>query len=207
MTVKGRKQRDGKVTERPRIVKPVGKTRRTTEKQSGSNTPMRSSRRTALQIGWREWIGLPGLNIEAIRAKIDTGARSSSLHAKKIELFNQDGQDWVRFDVVLDHAHERGRIPCVAPVTDVRLIRNSFGVSEERVIIRTLLQISNGVWPIELSLADRENMTFPALLGRTAIRKRAIIDPGRSYLCKRIDEIDLPPLPPAKNPVSRRKKR
>lgn len=167
----------------------------------------RAGRRYSLEVGWREWIGLPGLNIDAIRAKIDTGARSSSLHAKHIDQFEQEGQNWVRFEVVLDHAHERGRIPCVAPVTDIRSIRNSFGVSEERVIIRTLLRISNGVWPIELSLADREKMTFPVLLGRTALRGKATIDPGRSYLCKRIDDDDLTPLPETEKMTSHRKSR
>lgn len=158
-----------------------------------------------LIVGWREWVGLPALNIEMIRAKIDTGARSSSLHAKKIEIFDQDGQDWVRFEVVLDHAHEHGRIPCVAPVSDIRSIKNSFGHSEERVLIRTLLRISSGVWPIEVSLADRENMTYPALLGRTALRKHAIVDPGRSYLCKWIDSKDLPQLEPENFVISGKK--
>ena len=158
--------------------------------------PARVTRtRPMLTVGWREWIGLPALNINAIRAKIDTGARSSSLHAKKIDMFDQDGENWVRFEVVLDHAHERGRIPCVAPVADVRSIKNSFGVSEERVIIRTLLRVSDGIWPIEVSLADRENMSFPALLGRTALRKHAVVDPGRSYLCKWIDDKNLPSIP------------
>jgi len=149
-----------------------------------------------LVVGWREWIGLPALNIDAIRAKIDTGARSSSLHAKGIQPFDQNGQHWVRFEVVLDHAHEHGRIQCVAPVADTRSIKNSFGVSEERIVIRTLVRISNGVWPIEVSLADRENMTFPALLGRTALRGHAVVDPGRSYLCKWVAPEDLPPLSP-----------
>ena len=106
----------------------------------------------------------------------------------------RDGRRWVRFEIVLDHAHEHGRIPCSAPVVDIRSIKNSFGASEDRVIIRTPLRIGRGMWPIEISLADRENMTFPALLGRTAIRRRAIVDPGRSYLCKWIPEQDLPPV-------------
>jgi hypothetical protein len=171
-------------------------------------SPTREARRRRKQpdliVGWREWVGLPALNIDAIRAKIDTGARSSSLHAKKIQLFDQDGQDWVRFEVVLDHAQERGRIPCIAPVSDIRSIKNSFGVSEERVIIRTLLQIGAGVWPVEVSLADRENMTFPALLGRTALRKHAVVDPGRSYLCKWIDEKELPKLTSQDFEISRK---
>ena len=174
-----------------------------------SKSPVKSRRgmrkEPNLIVGWREWIGLPALNVDAIRAKIDTGARSSSLHAKNIDMFDQDGQRWVRFEVVLDHSHERGRIPCVAPVNDVRSIKNSFGTSEERVIIRTLLRISAGVWPIEVSLADRENMSFPALLGRTALRKHAVVDPGRSYLCKWVDEEKLPLLPPDRTVTSRKK--
>jgi len=171
-------------------------TRRKVKKNKPKARAIASSRKkTLLTVGWREWIGLPALNIEAIRAKIDTGARSSSLHAKKIDMFDQDGENWVRFEVILDHAHERGRIPCVAPVADVRSIKNSFGVSEERIIIRTLLRIGDGIWPIEVSLADRENMTFPALLGRTALRKHAVVDSGRSYLCKWIDDKNLPSIP------------
>lgn len=154
-----------------------------------------SRKREILTVGWREWIGLPDLGIDAIRAKVDTGARSSALHAKKIQLFDRHGQRWVRFEIVLDHAHERGRIPATAPVVDIRSIKNSFGVSEDRIMIRTHLRIGSGLWPIEVSLADRENMTFPALLGRTAIRKHAVVDPGRSYLCRWIDKKDLPQMP------------
>ena len=95
----------------------------------------------------------------------------------------------------IDHAHERGRLPATAPVVDIRSIKNSFGVSEERIMIKTSLRVGGGLWPIEVSLADRENMTFPALLGRTAIRKHALVDPGRSYLCKWIDKKDLPTRP------------
>lgn len=184
-------------TPKPRVpggARLKGASNRARTGKTGTGAARRRRRPPDLIVGWREWVGLPALNIDAIRAKIDTGARSSSLHAKKIELFEQDGQNWVRFEVVLDRAHERGRIPCVAPVSDIRSIKNSFGVSEERVIIRTLLQISSGVWPVEVSLADRENMTFPALLGRTALRKHAVVDPGRSYLCKWIDRQDLPQL-------------
>lgn len=117
-------------------------------------------------------------------------------------LFDQDGERWVSFDIVLDHARERGHIPCKVPVADIRSIKNSFGVSEERVIIETMMRIGAGIWPVEISLADRREMTFPALLGRTALRGRATIDPGRSYLCKWVDEEDLPPLPKAAKPKS-----
>jgi hypothetical protein len=164
-------------------------------KKKRLKTARRPRRGPALTIGWREWIGLPELGIEAIRAKVDTGARSSSLHAREIQLFDKDGERWVRFEVLLDHGRERGTILTSAPVVDIRSIRNSFGHSEERVIIRTQLRIELGLWPIEVSLADRQNMNFPALLGRTAIRKHAVVDPGRSYLCKWVDEKDLPQIP------------
>lgn len=196
-------------TESKRIVSRKVSSRVTANATKTGKTPTdprrQRKKRRELIVGWREWIGLPALNIEAIRAKIDTGARSSSLHAKKIEVFDQDGKRWARFQVVLDHAHERGRIPCVAPVSDLRSIKNSFGVSEERVIIRTLLRISDGVWPIEVSLADRENMTFPALLGRTALRRHAVVDPGRSYICKWTEEEKLPLLPSDKIEIAREK--
>ncbi len=168
----------------------------TKKRKAKTGRPLRHDR--GLIVGWREWIGLPDLGIRAIRAKIDTGARSASLHAREIELFDQDGQRWARFEIVTDHARERERMQSMAPVIDIRSIKNSFGVSEERVMIRTRLRIGAGVWPIEVSLADRENMSFPVLLGRTAIRKHAVVDPGKSYLCKWIDEETLPPLPAAK---------
>jgi hypothetical protein len=179
----------------PRLAPAESGTAELKTRKSANKTTRQRKKRQKLVVGWREWIGLPALNIEAIRAKIDTGARSSSLHAKDIETFERDGQSWVRFEVVADHGHERSRIPCIAPVADIRSIKNSFGVSEERIIIRTLVRISDGVWPIEVSLADRENMTFPALLGRTALRRHAVVDPGRSYLCKWLDDKDLPLLP------------
>ena len=188
-----------------RKIKPIKNKQATSKGKRTAGASERLRRPTKLRIGWREWIGLPELNIDAIRAKIDTGARSTSLHAKNIELFDRKGTDWVRFDVVLDHAHERGRIACTAEVNDIRSIKNSFGVSEERVIIQTLLRISNGIWRIELSLADRENMTFPVLLGRTALRGRATIDPGRSYLCNRIDDTKLPPMPNERKLIAKRK--
>jgi hypothetical protein len=197
----------GRQSAKPKAAAKRSQTRKIGEKKTATKPLRRKRKGPELVVGWREWVGLPALNIDAIRAKVDTGARSSSLHAKNIEIFRQGGENWVRFDVVLDHSHERGRIPCVAPVSDIRSIKNSFGVSEERVIIRTLLRISSGVWPIEVSLADRENMTFPALLGRTAIRNHAVVDPGRSYLCKWVDEGVLPLLPPDKKATPGKKSR
>lgn len=132
-------------------------------------------------VGWRELVSLPRLTDARIPAKIDTGARTSSLHAVAIERFDRDGQRWVRF--LLDLGNFR-----VAPVTvevpraDRRLITSSNGEGEERFIIKTTLQLGELSFPAEFSLADRSDMKFPILIGRTALRRRFVVDSGRSYL-------------------------
>jgi hypothetical protein len=135
-----------------------------------------------ITIGWREWVALPGLGVPLVKAKVDTGARTSSLHTLGVEPFDRDARRWVRFricplqertDVVLD---------CEAEVVDLRRVTNSGGEAEERFVIRTPLCIGGESWPIELTLASRETMTFRMLLGRTALRGHALVDAGRSYL-------------------------
>ena len=135
-----------------------------------------------LRVGWREWVRLADLGIAAIKAKIDTGARTSALHAFGIEPFRRRGALWVRFEV---HPMQRGnavKIKCEAPTIDERSVRNSGGQVERRFIIRTLLMLGDRSWPIELALANRDQMGFRMLLGRTALEGRALIEPGRSFL-------------------------
>jgi hypothetical protein len=140
------------------------------------------SKRPARQrIGWREWVGLPDLGIEHIKAKVDTGARTSTLHAYHIVPFEQDGRTYVRFKV---HPVQRRRLPeveCVAPVVARRSIRDSGGRAEERFIILTTLRIGEDHFEIELTLTNRDQMSFRMLVGRAAIRRRYHVDPGRSY--------------------------
>jgi hypothetical protein len=134
-----------------------------------------------LMLGWREWLALPGLGIGAIRAKIDSGARSSALHVDSSELFTRDGVDWVRFTIdtgVIDAP----TLQCEAAVADRRPVTDSGGHRSERVFIRTELAIGPLRYPIELNLASRRNMLFPMLLGRTAMAGCCLIDPGASFL-------------------------
>ncbi|MEO1592739.1 MAG: RimK/LysX family protein [Cyanobacteria bacterium J06632_22] len=133
-------------------------------------------------IGWREWLSLPSLKIERIKAKIDTGARSSALHAFNIETFIEDGVERVRFQV---HPHQRSGatvITAEAKLLDRRYIRSSSGQVQLRPVIQTPVRLGPHQWMIELSLTNRDDMGFRLLLGRQAIRHRFLVDAGRSYL-------------------------
>lgn len=135
-----------------------------------------------LIIGWREWVALPDFNIDRIKAKIDTGARSSALHAWDIEPYIRDGEDWVRFNLHPFQRNDEIVQPGQARITDRRVVTNSGGMSEERFFIEVDVVIGKHHWPIELNLTNRDQMGFRMLLGRTAIRDRALVAPGSSYL-------------------------
>jgi hypothetical protein len=134
------------------------------------------------KIGWREWVGLPDLRVGDIKAKVDTGARTSALHAYKIEPFRRGGALWVRFELHPIQRKDAKKVTCEARAIDERTVRNSGGGVERRYIIKTLLKLGDQHWPIELALANRDQMGFRMLLGRTALEGRALIEPGRSYL-------------------------
>ena len=132
-------------------------------------------------MGWREWLSLPDLGISHLKAKIDTGARSSSLHALDIETFTRDENVFVRFQ---DHPAQRSQkktVKCEAKVHDVRHIRSSSGETQERIVILTNVRWKNTVWPVEMTLADRSQMGFRMLVGREAMRGRILVHPGKSY--------------------------
>lgn len=133
-------------------------------------------------IGWREWVGLPDLGVAHIKAKIDTGARSSSLHAFDVEEFERDGLPWVRFHVYPRQRCSQTRLWTEAPVADYRAIRSSNGQISFRPVIRTRVLILGRKYRIDLTLADRTEMGFRMLLGREAVRRRFVIDPGHSFL-------------------------
>ena len=135
-----------------------------------------------LKVGWREWVGLPDLRVGAIKAKVDTGARTSALHAYNIAPFRRKGALWLRFELHPIQRSEAMKVICEARAVDERTVRNSGGGVERRYIIRTLLKLGEKSWPIELALANRDQMGFRMLLGRTALQGRALIEPGRSYL-------------------------
>ena len=132
-------------------------------------------------IGWREWVSLPGLGIAFTKAKIDTGARSSSLHALEIEKFEVEGEDWVRFRVHPLQRRVDREVICEAKVFDQRLIRSSSGQASLRYVIRTPIRWAGETWAVDLTLADRSQMGFRMLLGREAVRGRLLVDPGQSY--------------------------
>ncbi len=132
-------------------------------------------------LGWREWVALPELGIDAIKAKVDTGARTSALHAYKITPFEEAGKRRVRFTVHPVQRHKLPVVECVADVIDERLVTSSSGFRERRLVIRTPLEIGGRTWPIEITLTDRDEMSFRMLLGRQALRRKVLVDPGRSY--------------------------
>lgn len=133
-------------------------------------------------IGWREWLDLPELGVERLKAKVDTGARSSALHAVRIRSFQRDGAPWVRFDVHPVQRHSHPNVRCEAALTDERMVRSSSGHSELRPVIETTARLGEHAWPIELTLTDRAVMGFRLLLGRAAVRRKFVIDPGRSWI-------------------------
>ncbi|WP_321394197.1 ATP-dependent zinc protease [uncultured Desulfuromusa sp.] len=139
-----------------------------------------------LLVGWREWVALPGLNINKIKAKIDTGARTSALHAFFVEPFDENGQKMVRFGVHPVQKRLDIEIICQCPIKDYRQVRDSGGHQELRYVIETPLKLGERVWPVEMTLTNRDNMKFRMLLGRTAMRGMAVF-PDQSYLFGRPD--------------------
>ena len=147
-----------------------------------SSTPSHTQHATPLVIiGWREWLALPQLRIPRIKAKIDTGARSSSLHAFDLETFQDSGNPFVRFNVHPVQRRDDLSVSCEAPIHDIRSVRSSSGVAAERIVIQTAVMWMGETWTVDLTLADRAQMGFRMLLGREAIRSRMLVDPGQSY--------------------------
>lgn len=130
-------------------------------------------------LGWREWVALPDLGMPAIRAKVDTGARSSSLHVEASETFWQGDQEWVRFELRAErHAPS---VACAARIVDRREVTDSSGHRNLRVFIRTRVRIGGHEHEIELNLTRRHQMLFPMLLGRTALSGNWLVDPAASF--------------------------
>lgn len=135
-----------------------------------------------LTFGWREWVGLPELGIARIKAKVDTGARTSALHAFEVRPFTEDGVERVEFRIHPVQKDNDTVISCQADILDQRKVTDSGGHSEVRFVIRTELHVGQYHWPIEATLTARDDMLFRMLLGRTALKGRAQVNPARSYV-------------------------
>ena len=140
-----------------------------------------NEQRGLVTIGWREWVALPELGLHAIKAKVDTGARTSALHAFLIEPYSDQGIDMLRFLIHPIQLNQDFSVECHAPVHDFREVTDSGGHKEMRYVIRSSLQIGSNRWPIELTLTNRDTMRFRMLLGRKAMEDRFVVNPKASY--------------------------
>ena len=132
-------------------------------------------------VGWREWVSFPELGVDRIKAKIDTGAKTSAIHAYRPKLVKINEQEFVEFYVHPLQRHREPEIQCRAPLVDSRMVTSSNGQSQQRFVIRTTMVIGGQSRAIELTLTDRDEMSFRLLIGREALRGRFIVDPGKSY--------------------------
>ena len=136
-------------------------------------------------VGWREWVALPELGLHAIKAKIDTGARTSALHAFQLETFYQQGVRKVRFAIHPLRKRRDIAVECSADIIDQRTVTDSGGHKERRYVICTPVRLGEQEWPIEITLTNRENMLFRMLVGRAGLDDRYIVDPANSYCVSR----------------------
>lgn len=135
-----------------------------------------------IALGWREWVALPDLDIARIKAKVDTGARTSCLHTFRMEPYEREGERRVRFWVhpVQNDLHQV--IECDAAVIDERMVSDSGGHREQRLVILTTLRVGDRSWSVEMTLTNRDSMRFRMLLGRTAMAGQSLVFPESSYL-------------------------
>lgn len=143
---------------------------------------MKKKSEPPVTLGWREWVSLPALGIGQIKAKIDTGARTSALHAFAIEECEVNGKPCVRFKIHPVQRDNETVIECLAEVVDQRVVSDSGGHREKRWVIQTDVVIGPHSWPAEFTLTSRDDMLFRMLLGRTAMNHKACVDPSRSYV-------------------------
>ena len=133
-------------------------------------------------VGWREWVQLPGLGVDWLKAKLDTGARSSAIHAFDIHEFDRDGAPWVRFSVHPWQRSAEDSVEVELPVHDTREVRSSTGHVQQRHVVLLDVTLAGRVVTAEVTLASRDQMGFRMLIGREALRQGYLIDSRRSYL-------------------------
>ena len=141
-------------------------------------------------IGWREWVSLPELGVDRVKVKVDTGARTSVLHAFNLQAFLEDDQEWVTFSVHPLQENTTVEVACRARVKEHRTVRDSGGHEETRVVIDTMVSLGGETWLVELTQTDREAMAFRMLLGRNAIFNRYYVDPTQSFILSSPESTD-----------------
>lgn len=133
-------------------------------------------------IGACEWVSLPGLGIPDLRARVDTGAKTCALHATDIETFIREDGQWVRFVAHVGFPDATHQIHCEARLRGIRQVRNTGGQLTERYTIRTPIVIGHARWEVDITLSDREKMRYRMLLGRSAMKQHALVNPARTFL-------------------------
>jgi hypothetical protein len=153
------------------------------------NVGSRRSKRGVMEvIGWREWVALPDLKISKVKVKIDTGARSSCLHAFDLQIYKKSGKEYVKFKVHPSQRNSKNTKECRARVFEYRKVKSSNGQSELRPVIVTNLELLGDTWPIEITLTNRDEMGFRMLLGRESFRKKFLVDAGSSYYGQKLNK-------------------
>lgn len=138
-------------------------------------------------VGNLELCSLPEIKIHDIEMRVDTGAKTSSLHVDNVKKFTKKGKPWVKFDIHPDAYNVDDVIECKAALHDVRNVKSSNGVSEERYVIKTEMKLGDTSWPIEITLTDRSDMNYLMLLGRQGMGEKVLVDPSKTFLLESDD--------------------
>lgn len=138
-------------------------------------------------IGALEVCDLPEINITELQVRIDTGAQTSSLHVDNLKRFKRAGKPWVRFDIHPDFYNVDTVNQCEAKLHDIRRVKSSNGTSQQRYVIKTNIQMGGEVWPIEITLTDRSDMSYLMLLGREGMGDKVLVDPSQNYILNNSD--------------------
>jgi ribosomal protein S6--L-glutamate ligase len=150
---------------------------------------MNSTAAEKMIIGSEEWCAISQLGIPAIKVRVDSGAKTSALHAFNIHAFKRGGVAWVSFDVHPLQNNRKVSLRCEAPVVDRRMVKNTSGASEKRYVIKVPMRLGDQIWDIELTLSNRDSMGYRMLLGREAMTGRVLVDPSESMSLGRISDL------------------